>query len=396
MVGRAAEAQGAAVGRPDAKQELGERRLARAARADDGRVLAARDAEGETLKDALTLAVGEREVLCFKEWRLACRICIAERCLRWCGNPLWLACLFIRRRCLANLPLWQEMGGQQAAAALPHGFGQGAEFDEQGLQHEEVDAEVDAAECSLGDAQDQEGEQGHQHGGVEQVLGGIAFGIAARELQRALQKAVCWPSEALEGGGTARAYEFVGTACGVQEGAAVVGVARALPFFARLTAGAGEHEPREVERGQGEGPEADDASEQPGGQRGDRADGGDGQQRADVEVAQLIGARQEVVQELALASGAAAKRQDLGGPVVERRADLGQDAEGHAVREVALAVTEDGAADAAGPHGGDAERERVERRHQGGRGHEPGRGAEQREAREERHEAHEQHGQELQ
>ena len=157
----------------------------------------------------------------------------------------------------------------------------------------------------------------------------------------------------------------------------------------------GETQAHEAENGQEQGEGAEHSCEQPGGECGDGGDGRDGQQRADVEVAQVIGSGHEIVQEFALARGPAAQRQAARGCVVEGEADLCQDAEGHAVREVALAVAEDGAADAAGTHGGDAKCQRVEGRHQGRGGDEPGRGAEQREPREECREAHEQHGQEL-
>ena len=46
-----------------------ESRLARAARTDDGCVLAERDVEGEILEDALSLTVREGNILRFKEWR---------------------------------------------------------------------------------------------------------------------------------------------------------------------------------------------------------------------------------------------------------------------------------------------------------------------------------------
>ena len=50
-----------------AREDAKECRLARAACADDGRVLAARDVEGEILEDALSLTVREGNILRFKE-----------------------------------------------------------------------------------------------------------------------------------------------------------------------------------------------------------------------------------------------------------------------------------------------------------------------------------------
>ena len=64
------------------------------------------------------------------------------------------------------------------------------------------------------------------------------------------------------------------------------------------------------------------------------------------------------------------------------------DAEGGAVGVVALGVAGGSAAEATGAHGGDAEREGIEGRLQGGRGDEPGGGAEQAKAGGEGEETH--------
>ncbi len=295
-----------------------------------------------------------------------------------------------------HLPFFRQTGGGcQAAPSLAHGFGQRAEFDEQGLQDQEPDAEVDAAQLILRDTEDQQRKQGEQDGSIEKIGAGIAPRIAACKTGIPLQQGLGVSREKIGCGPGSRPDELVSTGADIKERAAVGGVKRtALVFFGR-PAEAGEYEPQEVEQGQQQGDAAEHAREQPGGKCRDEADGKYGEQGADVEVAQFIGSCQEVVQKFSLTGGSAAQRQDGSCLVIEGEPDFRQDAEGHAVREIAFAIAEDGAADAAGPYGGDAERQRVQGRHECGRGDEPGRGAEQRQSREESDEAHQKDGQKL-
>lgn len=55
------------IGRPDAEQQLGQCRLARAAGSDDGRMLSRLDREGESMQEILTGSIGKTEILYAKE-----------------------------------------------------------------------------------------------------------------------------------------------------------------------------------------------------------------------------------------------------------------------------------------------------------------------------------------
>ena len=133
-VGGASESKRTVHGRPDAEQEQGKRRLARATRADDGCVFAAPQCEGEIREDGRAAGIGEGEVRGAQQDGAACPLC--------CGG-CWLA---------AGRPLCRGFRGirQQAACsgeALPqlaHGVRQCAPGTEEGLQYEQEDGERDA------------------------------------------------------------------------------------------------------------------------------------------------------------------------------------------------------------------------------------------------------------
>ncbi|MDD6119064.1 MAG: hypothetical protein SOZ01_01515 [Selenomonadaceae bacterium] len=133
----------------------------------------------------------------------------------------------------------------------------------------------------------------------------------------------------------------------------------------------------DVAEGQKQGGEADGGIENKCQEEGDEAEGEGRQEGAEVEVTQILAAREQVVEQSTLAGWAGAQGEQSGGALVECEVKTGLQVEGGAVCEIALGVAGGSAKDAAGAHGRDAEGEGVEVRVQGGAGDEPGRSGEQ-------------------
>ena len=107
----------------------------------------------------------------------------------------------------------QEFGSSEAAAPLAHVFWQIAELSKQGLEDEEPDTEVDAAELVCRHAADQERKKDEQGGGIEEICHRVAPRIALGKAQVAREQPVCRGGKALRGRSGTRADQLVGAAC---------------------------------------------------------------------------------------------------------------------------------------------------------------------------------------
>ena len=147
----------------------------------------------------------------------------------------------------------QEFGSSEAAAPLAHVFWQIAELSKQGLEDEEPDTEVDAAELVCRHAADQERKKDEQEGGIEEICHRIAPRIALGEAQVAREQLVCRGGKALRGRSGPRADQLVGAACCVEQSAAVGCIARASLAFICMATENGETQAYKAEDGQEQG-----------------------------------------------------------------------------------------------------------------------------------------------
>ena len=192
------------------------------------------------MEDALSLTVREGNILRFKEWRAVRQ-----------GGLAWTCCC---RMCLsACCSVRQEFGSSEAAAPLAHVFWQIAELSEQGLEDEEPDTEVDAAELVCRHAADQERKKDEQGGGIEEICHRVAPRIALGEAQVAREQLVCWGGKALRGRSGPRADQLVGAACCIEQSAAVGCIARASLAFICMATEKGETQAYKAEDGQEQG-----------------------------------------------------------------------------------------------------------------------------------------------
>ena len=375
-MGYAAVENCAAVDVPEAQEKARERRLARAALADDRRVLAASDAEGEVFEDGQSRLIGEADVSYLQEgggavgggkrrhWRLSCR-----HFFRWSCFRLHLA--FRGQDILCRLS-----GGRGAE----NGGGKSAVFGEGGLKGERPDGVFDAADLAglrMGQEEQQQPNPETDARGVEQGEQALALLALFRLF---FLKGFGSVVEHLPGmGKCARLMKFGAPVDEVEERVPIGGA-----FFAQafLLEQEGQGEVQQVKSRDEGRCECGKRQERGSGEERDESCEERRRHGAQVEVSQRLAARQKVVQEFALAHCALLERQLFCRLTVGQKLQLFVAGEGETVREKAVEVAEDGARDACGTHAGDAERQRRERRCKCGARDDPRGGADERDTRE--------------
>ena len=375
-MGYAAVENRAAVDVPEAQEKARERRLARAALADDRRVLAASDAEGEVFEDGQSRLIGEADVSRFQEgggavgggerrhWRLSCRHFFRCRCFR-------LHLVFRGQDILCRLS-----GGRGAE----DGGGKGAVFGEGGLKDERPDGVFDAADLAGLRKRQEEQQQPNPEADARDV----------EQREQALALLALFRLFFLKGFGSvvehlpslgkcARLMKFGAPVDEIEERVAIGGAFLAQAFLLEQE---GQGEVQQVKRRDEARCECGKRQERSRGEERDESCEKRRRHGAQVEVSQRLAARQKVVQEFALAHCALLERQLSCRLAVGQKLQLFITGEGEAVGEKAVEVAEDGAGYACGTHAGDAERQRREGRRECGARDDPRGGADERDTRE--------------